>query len=49
MGTIGALANWSIPIAAITHIMSSKDPATTIDPTMTTGQTGITAVQAQTM
>ena len=38
VGTIGALANWSIPLAAISHIMSTKDPATTIDPVMTTCQ-----------
>ena len=38
VGTVGALANWSIPIAAITHMLSTKDPATTIDPVMTTCQ-----------
>ena len=36
VGTVGALANWSIPLAAITHIVNQKDPATTIDPVMTT-------------
>ena len=35
VGTIGALANWTIPLAAITHIVNRKDPATTIDPIMT--------------
>src|ERR1700730_15549957 len=34
VGTLGALANWSIPSAAIAH-MASK-PADTIDPKMTT-------------
>ena len=38
VGTIGALANWSIPLAAITHMLGTKDPATTIDPVMTTCQ-----------
>ena len=32
VGTIGALANWSIPLAGIAHMLSTKDPATTIDP-----------------
>jgi len=36
VGTIGALANWSIPLAAISHMLSSKDPGSTIDPIMTT-------------
>jgi hypothetical protein len=34
VGTVGAFANWGIPLAAITHVMSDKDPATTIDPRM---------------
>jgi len=36
VGTVGAIFNWSIPLAGITHMMSTKDPATTIDPIMTT-------------
>jgi len=35
VGTFGAIANWAIPLAGITHMMSTKDPATTIDPVMT--------------
>jgi hypothetical protein len=36
VGTVGALANWTIPLAGIAHMRSGKDPATTIDPVMTT-------------
>lgn len=36
VGTIGAIANWGIPLAAISHVMSGKDPVNTIDPRMTT-------------
>lgn len=39
VGTIGAIANWTIPLAGITHMLNAKDPATTIDPVMTSGQT----------
>lgn len=37
VGTVGALANWGIPLAGITHILENKDPKNTIDPTMTSG------------
>ena len=46
VGTIGAIANWTIPLAGITHMINAKDPATTIDPVMTSGQGG-EATQAQ--
>eukprot|EP00300_Choanocystis_sp_HF-7_P000763 c1062_g1_i1.p1 GENE.c1062_g1_i1~~c1062_g1_i1.p1 ORF type:complete len:165 (+),score=18.06 c1062_g1_i1:33-497(+) len=35
VGTVGALANWGIPLAAISHILENKDPINTIDPVMT--------------
>lgn len=36
VGTIGALANWTIPITAILAAASGKDPAT-INPALTAG------------
>jgi len=34
VGTIGALANWTIPVAAISNVISGRDPSL-IDPKMT--------------
>ena len=35
VGTVGALFNWTIPLAGIAHMQSDKDPATTINGPMT--------------
>lgn len=35
IGTVGSAFNWTIPLAAITHILSSEDPTVTVDPKMT--------------
>jgi len=35
VGTVGAIANWGIPAAAIAHIWAQKDPRKN-DPRMTT-------------
>ena len=37
VGTVGALANWTIPITAILAAASGKDPST-INPTLTAGK-----------
>jgi hypothetical protein len=37
VGTVGALANWTLPMAAFAHISSGNDPATTISIPMTSG------------